>query len=114
MTTPEIVSEWLLPTDLKPEAGAKFGFAIRAKDSRSMRGACGRCRAIDPLFLARRRGATRRARLHRHLRDRGDPAGGTHLTIVHEVRYAVPSARRRHDRGKRQSRRADAACRLTN
>ena len=26
LTTPEIVSEWLLPTDLRPDAGTKFGF----------------------------------------------------------------------------------------
>ena len=91
LTTPEIVSEWLLPTDLRPEAGAKFGFRDpAAKRADRMRGACGRRRALDPLFA----GATpRRAAMgsirRSPSRSRRPPAGGTHLTIVHEVRHAA-------------------------
>jgi uncharacterized protein YndB with AHSA1/START domain len=87
LTTPEIVSEWLLPTDLVPEAGEKFGF----RDSAATEIEC-EVLSVDPersISFAWRDAEARRNRLDSTVTFEiaGTEAGGTHLRIVHEVRY---------------------------
>jgi uncharacterized protein YndB with AHSA1/START domain len=87
LTTPEIVSEWLLPTDLVPEAGEKFAF----RDSAAMEIEC-EVLSVDPersISFAWRDAEARRSRLDSTVTFEiaGTEAGGTHLRIVHEVRY---------------------------
>jgi uncharacterized protein YndB with AHSA1/START domain len=91
LTTPEIVSQWLLPTDLRPETGIKFGFSDPAAANEPIE-----CEvlAVEPQRSIRF--SWRDARARREGLDSmvtfeisGIAAGGTHLTIVHEVRRAV-------------------------
>jgi uncharacterized protein YndB with AHSA1/START domain len=87
LTTPEIVSEWLLPTDLVPEAGEKFAF----RDSLGTEIEC-EVLSVEPERSIRfgwRDAEARRNQLDSTVTFEiaGTDAGGTHLRIVHEVRY---------------------------
>ena len=90
LTTPEIVSEWLLPTDLRPQAGARFGFRDAAA-----RGEI-ECEVLDVEPERSIRFSWRDAEARRNGLDStvtfeiaATEQGGTHLTIVHEVRHAA-------------------------
>jgi uncharacterized protein YndB with AHSA1/START domain len=89
LTTPEIVSEWLLPTDLDPRAGAEFTF--RAPDAEPIE-----CEVISIEHQRSIRFGWRDQEARRDGLDStvtfevaATETGGTHLRIVHEVRYAV-------------------------
>jgi uncharacterized protein YndB with AHSA1/START domain len=91
LTTPEIVSQWLLPTDLRPETGNKFGFSDPAAGNDPIE-----CEvlAVEPqrsISFSWRDTRARRQGLDSTVTFEiaGIAAGGTHLTIVHEVRRAV-------------------------
>jgi uncharacterized protein YndB with AHSA1/START domain len=91
LTTPEVVSEWLLPTDLQPEIGKKFGFRDPAAKDEPIE-----CEILDVEPLRSIRFSWRDAEARRDWLDStvtfeiaATEAGGTHLTIVHEVRYAA-------------------------
>jgi uncharacterized protein YndB with AHSA1/START domain len=96
LTTPEIVSEWLLPTDLQPEIGQKFGFRDPAA-----RDAPIECEVLDVEPSRSIRFSWRDAEARRDWLDSTvtfeiapTETGGTHLTIVHEVHYAAPVPQR--------------------
>ena len=87
LTTPEIVSEWLLPTDFRPEAGKKFGFSDPSANGLI------ECEvlAVEPQRSIRFSWRDSRAReegldsmVTFEIAEIAE--GGTHLTIVHEVR----------------------------
>lgn len=91
LTTREIVSEWLLPNDLKPEMGARFTLSepdrepidceiVSIEEQRSIRFGW---RDAE----ARRGGLASTVTFE--IASTGN--GGTHLTIVHEVRYFEPA-----------------------
>jgi uncharacterized protein YndB with AHSA1/START domain len=92
LTAPEIVAEWLLPNDLEPEEGTRFTFrdtdgpidceVISIEEQRSIR-------------FAWRDGEARRDGLDSTVtfEVEGTTNGGTHLRIIHEVRYATQLAR---------------------
>ncbi|MDW6023669.1 SRPBCC domain-containing protein [Mesorhizobium sp. BAC0120] len=87
LTTPEFVSEWLLPTDLVPEAGEKFAF----RDSPETEIEC-EVLSVEPqrsISFGWRDAEARRNRLNSTVTFEiaGTDRGGTHLRIVHEVRY---------------------------
>jgi uncharacterized protein YndB with AHSA1/START domain len=89
LTTPEIVSEWLLPTDIRPDAGVKFGFHDPAGDEPI------ECEVLAVDAERSIRFSWRDAEARRDGLDStvtfeiaAIPTGGTHLTIVHEVRHA--------------------------
>ena len=91
LTTPEIVSEWLMPTDLRPDAGTKFGFRDPAA-----RDAPIECEVLDVEPERSIRFSWRDAEARREGLDStvtfeiaATEQGGTHLTIVHEVRHAA-------------------------
>lgn len=93
LTTPEIVSEWLLPTDLRPDAGTKFGFRDPAARDEPIE-----CEVLSVDAERSIRFSWRDAEARRDGLDStvtfeiaGIPTGGTHLTIVHEVRHATPA-----------------------
>ena len=74
LTTPEIVSEWLLPTDLRPQAGTRFGFRDAAAREEPIE-----CEVLDVepersiRFSWRDAGGTPRwAQFHGHFRDCSD------------------------------------------
>ena len=92
LTTPEIVSEWLMPTDLKAEPGAQFSLeepgaepieceVISIEHERSIR-------------LGWRDAEARRQNLSSTVlfEIAETQTGGTHLRIVHEVRHATQPA----------------------
>lgn len=94
LTTPEIVSEWLAPTDIRPEAGAKF-----AIHDATVGDAPVECEvlSVEPersIVFGWRDADARRDGLDSTVTFEiaGTEAGGTHLSIVHEVRYAARSA----------------------
>jgi uncharacterized protein YndB with AHSA1/START domain len=92
LTTPEIVSEWLLPTDLVPVAGEKFAF----RDSAATEIEC-EVLSVEPersISFGWRDAEARRSRLDSTVTFEiaGTDAGGTHLRIVHEVRYEAQAA----------------------
>jgi uncharacterized protein YndB with AHSA1/START domain len=91
LTTPEIVSEWLMPTDLRPDIGQKFGFRDPADRDELIE-----CEVLDVEPSRSIRFSWRDAEARRNWLDSTvtfeitpTEAGGTHLTIVHEVRYAA-------------------------
>ena len=93
LTTPEIVSEWLAPTDLRPEAGAKFAIHDAAIGSAPVE-----CEilSVEPersIVFGWRDAEARRGGLDSIVTFEiaGNDAGGTHLSIVHELRYAARS-----------------------
>jgi uncharacterized protein YndB with AHSA1/START domain len=94
LTTPEIVSEWLLPTDMRPEEGASF--TLRGSNAEPIE-----CEVISIEHERSLRISWRDAEARREGLDptvlfevAGTEAGGTHLRITHEVRHAtrVPTA----------------------
>ena len=96
LTTPEIVSEWLLPTDLRPQPGARFGFRDAAAREEPIE-----CEVVDvePERLIRfswRDAEARRDGLDSTVTFEisATEAGGTHLTVVHEVRHAASATHR--------------------
>jgi uncharacterized protein YndB with AHSA1/START domain len=89
LTTPEIVSEWLLPTDMRPEEGASFTL-------RDARAEPIECEVISIEHERSLRIGWRDAEARRDGLDStvlfevaGTEAGGTHLRITHEVRHAA-------------------------
>lgn len=93
LTTAEIVSDWLLPTDLKPEPGAEFTF----RDPSAERPI--RCRVLSVEPERSIRFSWRDAEARREALDSTvifeiarTEAGGTHLRIVHEVTHAATAA----------------------
>ena len=91
LTTPEIVSAWLMPTDLQPDAGTKFGFRDPAATDASIE-----CEVLEVEPERSIRFSWRDAEARRDGLDStvtfeiaATETGGTHLTIVHEVRHAV-------------------------
>ena len=96
LTTAEIVSEWLLPTDLRPQPGARFGFRDAAAREEPIE-----CEVLDVDPERSIRFSWRDAEARRDGLDStvtfeisATEAGGTHLTIVHEVRHAAPATHR--------------------
>jgi uncharacterized protein YndB with AHSA1/START domain len=94
LTTPEIVSEWLAPTDLRPEVGAKFAIHDNTVGSDPVE-----CEvlSVEPersIVFGWRDADARRDGLDSTVTFEiaGTDSGGTHLSIVHEVRYAARSA----------------------
>jgi uncharacterized protein YndB with AHSA1/START domain len=94
LTTPEIVSEWLLPTDLRPETGKKFGFSD--PDAANDPIEC-EVLAVEPQRSIRFSWRDAKAReegldsmVTFEIAEIAE--GGTHLTIVHEVRHAAAIA----------------------
>ena len=89
LTTPEIVSEWLMPTDLRPEVGTHF--TLREPQAEPIE-----CEVISIEHERSLRIGWRDAEARRDNLDStvlfeiaGTEAGGTHLRIVHEVRHAA-------------------------
>ena len=92
LTTREIVSEWLLPTDLKAEKGARFTLSEPAKEPID-------CEIISIEEQRSIRFGWRDAEARRDglsstvtFEIAATESGGTRLTIVHEVRYAAQPA----------------------
>jgi uncharacterized protein YndB with AHSA1/START domain len=92
LTTPEIVAEWLLPSDMKAEEGARFTLSDTAE-------------RIDCEVIAIEEQRSIRWRWRDEEARRGGldstvtfeveqtTGGGTHLRIVHEVHYAAQQVR---------------------
>jgi uncharacterized protein YndB with AHSA1/START domain len=91
LTTPEIVSEWLLPTDLRPDAGAKFAFRDPATDDQPIECEVLAVDAERSIRFSWRDAEARRDGLDSTVTFEiaATPSGGTHLTIVHEVKHAA-------------------------
>lgn len=94
LTTAEIVSEWLLPTDLCPQAGEKF--TLRDKDRPDEPIEC-EVISVEPersISFGWRDAEARRDGLDSTVTFEiaATERGGTHLRIVHEVRDAVRHA----------------------
>jgi uncharacterized protein YndB with AHSA1/START domain len=89
LTTPEIVSEWLLPTDIRPDAGAKFGFRDPAAKDEPIECEVLAVDAERSIRFSWRDADARRDGLDSTVTFEiaAIPTGGTHLTIVHEVRH---------------------------
>jgi uncharacterized protein YndB with AHSA1/START domain len=92
LTTPEIVSEWLMPTDLKAEPGQRF--SLEEPGSEPVE-----CEVISieherSIRLGWRDADARRQNLDSTVlfEIAATEAGGTHLRIVHEVRHAARTA----------------------
>jgi uncharacterized protein YndB with AHSA1/START domain len=90
LTTPEIVSEWLLPTDISPDAGAKFAFRDPAAKHEPIECEVLAVEAERSIRFSWRDAEAGRDGLDSIVTFEIAPtqAGGTHLTIVHEVRHA--------------------------
>ncbi len=96
LTTPEIVSEWLLPTDLQPVPGAEFTFEDIASGDGPIE-----CEVISvehqrSISFGWRDGEARRNGLASTVTFEiaQTEQGGTHLRVLHEVRHAgQPSMR---------------------
>jgi uncharacterized protein YndB with AHSA1/START domain len=90
LTTPEIVSEWLMPVrDFRPEEGSSFTLIEPAAGSID-------CQVISVEQERAIRFSWRDAEARREGLDStvsfeiaGTEGGGTHLRIVHEVRHAA-------------------------
>ena len=96
LTTPEIVSEWLLPTDLRPEQGASFAFRDPAAGDEPIECEVLAVDAERSIRFSWRDADARRSGLDSTVTFEiaATPSGGTHLTIVHEVRHAVAVSQR--------------------
>lgn len=95
LTTPEIMSEWLLPTDLeRAEAGAAFIFRDPAAPDAPIECEVLSVEAGRSIDFRWRDGEARRDGLDSTVRFEIAPAGagGTRLRIVHEVRRAGVTA----------------------
>jgi uncharacterized protein YndB with AHSA1/START domain len=91
LTTAEIVSEWLAPTDLRPEAGTRFAVRDPAVGEDPVE-----CEvlSVEPersIVFGWRDADARRDGLASTVRFEiaATQAGGTHLRIVHQVRVAA-------------------------
>ena len=93
LTTPEIVSEWLLQTDLVPTAGRQFTF----RDSAALGTIECEVLSVDPersISFGWRDAAARRDGLDSTVTFAiAATENGTHLKIVHAVRFAVRPSR---------------------
>ena len=94
LTTAELVSEWLLPTDLRAEAGSEFHFSDPAAANDPIDCAIISVVPERSISFSWRDAEARRGGLDSTVTFEiaETEIGGTHLKILHEVRHAVHPA----------------------
>ena len=94
LTTAQIVSEWLLPTDLRPEAGSEFCFSDPAAANDPIDCAIISVVPEQSISFSWRDADARREGLDSTVTFEiaETEIGGTHLKILHEVRHVVQPA----------------------